>query len=56
MVNLFLEQQVKFADEKIDLTPGVAFSYFSDVSTNMNYKNKRVSHFILCCREVASAM
>jgi iron complex outermembrane receptor protein len=39
MVNLFLEQQVKFADEKIDLTPGVAFSYFSDVSTNMNYKN-----------------
>ncbi|MDG1219285.1 MAG: TonB-dependent receptor plug domain-containing protein, partial [Flavobacteriaceae bacterium] len=32
MVNLFLEQQVKFADEKIDLTPGVAFSYFSDVS------------------------
>ena len=34
MVNLFLEHQMKFADEKIDLTPGVAFSYFSDVSTN----------------------
>jgi len=45
MVNLFLEQQVKFADEKIDLTPGVAFSYFSDVSTNMNYKNNFFRNF-----------
>jgi iron complex outermembrane receptor protein len=45
MVNLFLEQQVKFADEKIDLTPGVAFSYFSDVSTNMNYQSNFFRNF-----------
>ena len=45
MVNLFLEQQVKFADEKIDLTPGVAFSYFSDVSTNMNYQSNLFRNF-----------
>ena len=44
-VNLFLEQQVKFADEKIDLTPGVAFSYFSDVSTNMNYQSNFFRNF-----------
>ena len=45
MVNLFLEQQVKFADEKIDLTPGVAFSYFSDVYTNMNYQSNFFRNF-----------
>ena len=45
MVNLFLEQQVKFADEKIDLTPGVAFSYFSDVSTNINYQSNFFRNF-----------
>ena len=45
MVNLFLEQQVKFADEKIDLTPGIAFSYFSDVSTNMNYQSNFFRNF-----------
>ena len=45
MVNLFLEHQMKFADEKIDLTPGVAFSYFSDVSTNMNYQSNLFRNF-----------
>ena len=45
MVNLFLEHQMKFANEKIDLTPGVAFSYFSDVSTNMNYQSNLFRNF-----------
>ena len=30
MVNLFLEHRFKFADGKIDITPGVAVTYFSD--------------------------
>jgi len=45
MLNLFLEHQMKFANEKIDLTPGVAFSYFSDVSTNMNYQSNLFRNF-----------
>ena len=39
MLNMFIEQQVKFNNDKIDFTPGVAISYFSDVSTNLNYKD-----------------
>ena len=30
MANLFLEHRFKFADGKIDITPGVAITYFSD--------------------------
>jgi iron complex outermembrane receptor protein len=30
MANLFLEHRFKFADGKIDITPGVAVTYFSD--------------------------
>ena len=30
MTNLFLEHQFKFANNKLDLTPGVAVTYFSD--------------------------
>jgi len=30
MANLFLEHRFKFADDKIDITPGVAVTYFSD--------------------------
>ncbi|SDS33402.1 iron complex outermembrane recepter protein [Polaribacter sp. KT25b] len=30
MVNLFLEHRFKLADDKIDITPGVAVTYFSD--------------------------
>lgn len=47
MVNLFLEHQMKFAENKIDLTPGVAFSYFSDVSTNKNYQNNFFRNFFM---------
>ena len=39
MLNMFVEQQIKFQNEKIDLTPGVAISYFSDVSTRLNYQS-----------------
>ena len=39
MLNIFIEQQVKLNDDKIDFTPGVAITYFSDVSTKLNYKN-----------------
>ena len=47
MVNLFLEHQMKFAENKIDVTPGVAFSYFSDVSTNQNYQNNFFRNFFM---------
>ena len=39
MLNMFIEQQVKFNNDKIDFTPGIAISYFSDVSTNLNFKD-----------------
>ena len=39
MLNIFIEQKIQFQNEKIDLTPGVAITYFSDVSTKLNYKN-----------------
>ena len=39
MLNIFIEQQVQLKDDKIDFTPGVAITYFSDVSTKLNYKN-----------------
>lgn len=39
MFNMFIEQQIKFQNDKIDFTPGVAISYFSDVSTRLNYQS-----------------
>ena len=39
MLNMFIEQQIKFQNEKIDLTPGIAITYFSDVSTRLNYQS-----------------
>ncbi len=39
MLNMFIEQQVKLNNDKIDFTPGVAITYFSDVSTQLNYQN-----------------
>ena len=39
MLNIFVEQQIKIQNEKIDLTPGVAITYFSDVSTRLNYQS-----------------
>ena len=39
MFNMFIEQQIKFQNDKIDFTPGVAISYFSDVSTRPNYQS-----------------
>lgn len=47
VVDLFVEHQMKFAKNKIDLTPGVAFSYFSDVSTNQNYQNNFFRNFFM---------
>jgi vitamin B12 transporter len=34
MANLFLEHRFKFANDKVDITPGVAISYFSDFDFN----------------------
>ena len=45
MLSLFLEHKMMFADNKIDLTPGLALSYFSDVSTNMNYQSNLFRNF-----------
>ncbi len=39
MLNMFIEQQVKLNNDKFDFTPGVAITYFSDVSTQLNYQN-----------------
>ncbi len=39
MLNMFMEQKIKFQNKKIDLTPGIAVSYFSDVSTRLNYQS-----------------
>ena len=39
MLNIFIEQQIKLQNEKIDLTPGIAITYFSDVSTRLNYQS-----------------
>ncbi len=39
MLNMFIEQQVMLNNDKIDFTPGLAITYFSDVSTKLNYQN-----------------
>jgi len=39
MLNMFVEQQVMLNKDKIDFTPGLAITYFSDVSTKLNYQN-----------------
>ena len=39
MLNIFIEQKIDFQNEKIDLTPGVAITHFSDVSTRLNYQS-----------------
>ena len=39
MLNMFVEQQVILNNDKIDFTPGLAMTYFSDVSTKLNYQN-----------------
>jgi len=39
MLNIFIEQKIDFKNEKIDLTPGLAITYFSDVSTRLNYES-----------------
>jgi iron complex outermembrane receptor protein len=45
MISLFLEHKMMFANNKIDLTPGIALSYFSDVSTKMNYQSNLFRNF-----------
>ena len=39
MLNMFVEQQVMLNNDKIDFTPGLAITYFSDVSTKLNYQD-----------------
>ena len=39
MLNMFVEQQVILNNDKIDFTPVLAITYFSDVSTKLNYQN-----------------
>ena len=39
MLNMFAEQEVMLNNDKIDFTPGLAITYFSDVSTKLNYQN-----------------
>jgi len=39
MLNIFIEQKINFQSKKIDLTPGVAITHFSDVSTRLNYQS-----------------
>ena len=39
MLNIFIEQKIQFQNEKIDLTPGIAITHFSDVSTRLKYQN-----------------
>ena len=38
MINLFLEQQIQLAEKKIDITPGFALTYFSDISEKLNFE------------------
>ena len=45
MINLFLEQQIQFADKKIDITPGFALSYFSDISEKLNFESNFFKNF-----------
>ena len=47
MLNIFIEQKIDFKNEKIDLTPGVAITYFSDVSTKLNYQSNFFNNFFL---------
>ncbi len=39
MLNIFIEQKIDFQNKKIDLTPGVAITHFSDVSTRLKYQS-----------------
>ena len=34
MLHLFIEQQMKFFDGNLDLTPGIAITYFSDLANS----------------------
>ena len=45
MINLFLEQQIQLADKKIDITPGFALSYFSDISEKLNFESNFFKNF-----------
>lgn len=45
MINLFLEQQIQFADKKVDITPGFALSYFSDISEKLNFESNFFKNF-----------
>ena len=47
MLNMFIEQQVMLNNDKIDFTPGLAITYFSDVSTKLNYQNNFFNNLFL---------
>ena len=47
MLNMFVEQQVILNNDKIDFTPGLAITYFSDVSTKLNYQNNFFNNLFL---------
>ncbi len=45
MINLFFEQQIQLANKKIDITPGFALSYFSDISEKLNFESNFFKNF-----------
>ena len=46
MINVFIEHQFKLLKNKLDVTPGIAFNYFSDFKFNKNYKNNFFRNFL----------
>jgi len=46
MINVFIEHQFKLLKNKLDITPGIAFNYFSDFKFNKNYKNNFFRNFL----------
>ncbi len=46
MINVFIEHQFKLLKNRLDITPGVAFNYFSDFKFNKNYKNNFFRNFL----------
>jgi iron complex outermembrane receptor protein len=46
MINIFIEHQFKLLKNRLDITPGVAFNYFSDFKFNKNYKDNFFRNFL----------
>jgi len=43
MLHLFIEQQMKFFDGNLDLTPGIAITYFSDLANSTDPDSTEIS-------------